>query len=284
MERPNINWYRRPRRFHLARPPRTTQFLFTGFSYIMFVTPARSAKRRLMFSTGPGPSKRGRAFSGGRSTAPFRSANKRRVGGVRSGGTLTQQVKNLQKVVREILPEIKNIGIDLAQTNFTSSGTVTHLTAIPQGVTEVTRIGEDVNLRELFIRGNISNMLTTGTTSTPVYYRFALIFDKQQINDTTPAVTDIFDSADPVRALPNNSNSERFKFVWVSPLICNNSVLNGNQMGVVTHTWRGLLKVGYNGANATDIAKNGAYFVILTSDSSNTVDFTGVARLMFTDT
>jgi len=240
-------------------------------------------RKRPYFAGYAAPAKRARFVAPKGPTATFKSANRRTAGGPTRRGSLQQQIKSLQKVVKEILPEIKNIGIDLAQTNITSSGTIQHLTAIPQGVTEVTRVGEDVMLREIIVRGRLSDLTTTGTTSVPFYYRFALVVDKQQVADTAPAVTQVVDTADPVNALPNNSHSERFRFLWVSPLIQNNAVLTGNQFPVCDHTWKGALKIGFNGANSTDIQKNGVYFMILTSDTGNTVDFAGVARLMYTD-
>jgi len=39
----------------------------------------------------------------------------------------------------------------------------------------------------------------------------------------------------------------------------------------------------YNGTANSDIQKNGIYVVFLTDDGGNVVDFTGVARIGFTD-
>lgn len=241
------------------------------------LTPRYPMKRRLAFSTPRFP-KRAKTTTG--QVSRF---NKRFLRGPSTKGSLYSQVKSLQRVVKDILPEVKNASISLNQTNLSTSGVVVHITAISQSTTATQRIGEDITVKKISVKGKLEQMLSTGTTSTPVYYRFFLVRDKQQINDTVPANTDIWSNSDPTLALPNISFEDRFSFLWVSPLICNNSVLTGNQMGVCNHQWSGNIKVGYNGVNTSDIQKNGIYFGILTSDTGSTCDFTGEARVSFVD-
>jgi len=242
------------------------------------MTPRQPVKRRLVFTT---PQVKRARFT---QAKRFNFNNKRIIGGPSKKGNLVSQVRSLQRVVQSFLPELKNTTVDLAQANFGTAGTIQHITAVAQGNAENQRIGEDMTLKKLFIKGQITNMKTTSTTSVPVYYRFLVVRDKQQVNDTVPAIGDVVSATDPVTAMPVVGFANRFQYVYVSPLICNNSTLLGNQMGVVDHSWSGTVRVGFNGSNATDIQKNGFYFLILTSDDAGTVDFTGTCRVVFTDT
>jgi len=240
-------------------------------------------RKRPFFAGYAAPAKRVRRAPAAKRAGGLQRFNRRHAYGPSKKGSLAQQVASLQRVVKDILPEIKNATIDLAQTNFGTSGTIQHLTAIAQNPGENQRIGEDVTVKAICVKGQITNMITTGTLSTPAYYRFYVVKDKQQVNDTTPAISDIFSTTDPVTALPAISFSERFAFLWQSPLLQNNAVLSGNQFPVCNWSWSGTIKVGYNGTNTTDIQKNGIYFVMLTTDAGGTVDFAGSARISFTD-
>lgn len=239
------------------------------------LTPRYPMKRKLTFT--PAFNKRARTATG--KVSRF---NKRFLKGPRTRGTLFQQVKSLQRVVKGILPEVKNAVISLNQTNFTSSGVVVHLTAIAQNTTVVTRIGEDITVKKISLRGKLSSVASSSGV-TPVYYRFFLVKDKQQVNDTSPTISDIWSSTDPVLALPSLSFEDRFSFLWVSPVQTHVGISSGNNTGHIENVWSGNIKVGYNGVNTTDIQKNGIYFGILTDDGNNVVDFTGEARVSFVD-
>jgi len=216
-------------------------------------------------------------------TAVFRRANRRFAAGPKKSGTLRQQVSSLQRVVRKILPEVKNASIDLGQTNITTAGTVTHLTAITQGIGEDQRIGEDVTLTGIIIKGFFTSVDATPPTTTGSYYRFALICDKQQVGDTSATISTAFSSTNPVLALPSISFNDRYRYLWVSPLMAGWRITTGNQFPVCNHSWKGSIRVGFNGTASTDITKNGCYFVILTNDGANVLDFTGSARVSYTD-
>jgi len=222
-------------------------------------------------------------FRGTQST--FRMANRRTVAGPRKSGTLTQQIRSLRAVVNKILPEIKNLTVDLAQTNITNAGTIQHLTAIADGTGENARVGEDVHVTSIICKGRLQTIDTSNPTGGGgSYYRFVLLTDKQQVGDTAPGVSTVFSSADPTLTLPNVSFADRFRFLWIGPLIAGYSVAGGGALPVCNISWKGNIKVGFNGTANTDIQKNGCYFAILTNDGNNVVDFVGSARVSFTDT
>jgi len=247
---------------------------------MQFVTPA--AKRRLFF-TPMRSAKRPRVQSR-TATRTFSTINRRTTRGPRRTGTLTQQVRSLQRVVRNLAPEIKYLDTSIVITDITSSGNVTHLTAVAQGDTQSTRTGNTINLSTLHWQIVVRNSTATSLSS----LRYAIVIDKEQVGDTSPAVTDVFSSTDPVVALPSLENLERFRILYMSPLIELGRVQRAT--GVIAtypqfskFTWKGNVKVSYNGAASSDIEKNGVYMIVMTDDSSNTIDFEGVCRIGYTD-
>lgn len=241
------------------------------------LTPRFPVKRKLVYTT-PRP-----GFKRARFASKLNGINKRTVSGPSKRGTLFNQVRSLQRVVKQILPETKNIDISIANTNIATGATVNHLTAIAQGVTESSRVGEDITLRKLVIKVGLNEWTTTNSTSVPKYHRLFLVKDKQQISDTSPAYTDIFTTNDPMSAMPLTANAERFVFLYTSPLISTNDLVQGTKSPAFEYSWSGTLRVGFNGTASTDIQKNGLYLVLLTTDSGGFMDLTGTVRLQFTD-
>lgn len=241
----------------------------------MFTTPVRPVKRRLVFTTPRTPAKRSRA-----APAVFNSVAKRTTVGPSRRGTLTQQVKSLQRVVSNLSPELKTIEINSNVTNLTSAGSIQHLTAIAQGNDVSEREANTINLKEILMQSSF----TVGSDSTTANsYRIAIVRDTQQVADTTPAVTDIFSSANPLIAMPNIANRERFKFLYLSPIDTLVFTLQGGKNPNYRFTWKGNYKVSYNGTAAADIQKGGLYIVFLTDSANNTMDFVSRVRLTFTD-
>jgi len=236
-------------------------------------------KKRRIAST-YGVAKRPRTAT---SASRFNLFNRRISSGPTRTGSLQSQVKSLQRVIAGILPEFKNATIDISQNNFTTAGTIQHISAIFQGVAENQRIGEDCFVKKIYLKAHIRDYTTSGATTQPSYYRLVLVRDKQQVNDTTPAISDVVSDTNPALSLPVIGFSERFEYLWVSPLLSNNCFINGNQLPTFEHVWTGNIRVGFNGANATDIQRNGIYLLLLNTDSSSLADLSGICRVSFTD-
>lgn len=239
------------------------------------LTPRFPVKRKLVYTT-PRPVKRTKA-------ANFRFLSKRYVRGPSTRGSLYSQVKSLQRTIKSVLPELKEVNVNISQTNVTTTGTITHITAIAGGTGDNSRVGEDIRVKKIAIKGFFGSV-AAGVTASPVYYRCYIVVDKQQQADTTPSLTEIFNTSDPILQFPSPNFSERYRFLYVSPIMSNNSIIQGTQnQGVIDFTWSGDLKVGFNGGNTTDIQKNGVYFIIQTNDGNNVVDFNGSSFVYFTD-
>lgn len=240
------------------------------------MTPVKPVKRRLSFTTPQRtPAKRGRS-----APAVFNSGSKRTVAGPSRRGTLTQQVKSLQRVVSSLAPELKIIEISANVTNLTTAGSIQHLTAIAQGSDVADREGNTINLKQILMQTSFTVGSDAGNG---ISWRIAIVRDVQQIADTTPAVLDVFSSANPLIAMPNIANRERFKFMWLSPIETGVYVLQGGKTPNYRYTWNGNYKVSYNGTASTDIQKGGLYIIFLTDAVANTMDFVSRVRLTFTD-
>lgn len=247
----------------------------------MYMTPRQPVKRRLVFT--PMTPKRPRPAPV--AVRAFTSTNKHYGKGPRKTGTLTQQVKSLQRFVNTLKPEVKYHEVGISGTNITTTGSVFHLSNIAQGDTVATRTGNSILVTDLVVKGSFSSY----TGSAAVSFRIAIVVDKQQIADTSPSAGDIFTdavaTANPVTAVPSVATAERFRILWMSKLYNGGALANtaNTQIPFYEVAKKMNLKVSFNGTASTDIEKNGIYFVFLTDDGANTVDYNGLCRIAFTD-
>lgn len=86
----------------------------------------------------------------------------------------------------------------------------TGIVLIPQGVTESTRIGRKCTIKQITIRGYLTNLFANNATSD--YITISLIQDTQA-NGAYPAITDIYDSTNLGFAFRYLANSQRFKVI-----------------------------------------------------------------------
>lgn len=257
-------------------------------------TPRQPVRRRLVFSTPARSVKRFRR-TGPVATRAYRSNFKHVTQRVRTSGTLTQQVKSLQRAVKKLAPETKYFDVSLNQSNITVSGSVTHITGIGQGDTLTTRTGNAINVTNITCKGTWvrgSDALAAASFN----YRILVVVDTQQVADTNPTaaavITDGGFTANPITCLPNTDNLERFRVLYTSPLYesakgcltaANVSGTSAVQTSTLEFNKSLSLKVSYNGTASSDIQKNGVFVVFLTDSTQNTLDFSGIARVAFSD-
>lgn len=250
--------------------------------------------RKRVYASGPAlyarPMKRAK-FSKSR-TSSVRRINRRTAPGPRTRGSLRTQVKSLQTVVKKLAPEVKSLDVSLTSANITSSGVAVHMTPIAQGDALEQREGNSVCVNSVSVRGVFTQQTDAPTTGAA---RILVVVDRQQIADTTPSPSDvitdaIIGGANPVINYPNRAFLERFRILFMSKIFdFKRLVLDSDIATVPTQSpyiewdWTGALKVLFNGTASTDIQKNGIYFIILTDSTSNTLDFSGVARIRYTD-
>lgn len=155
----------------------------------------------------------------------------------------------------------------LSQTiNLAAKSNIFQLNALPVGDVSGTRTGNSILMRSLYLRGfiQINPAVTVNTRIGMV-----LLWDTQQVSDTIPAITDIFDNNDPeatLRTSANGYSAGRFKIISRKTF----NLIPGQHPTHNIDKYRKLYKhAKFNGSNSSDIQKNGLYLVILTSEVAN---------------
>lgn len=141
------------------------------------------------------------------------------------------------------------------------------------------RTGNSILLRNIYFRGTLQ-INTSVTANTRV--SLALVKDTQQISDTQPAVTDIFDSATDPDSLLKLGNAGRFKIIW-RKVYTLAPVAGGRNVIDITKYWKVYDHVRFNGPANTDTQKNGYYIVIITSENTNYPSVTLNTRVGYHD-
>lgn len=137
---------------------------------------------------------------------------------------------------------------------------------IAQGDQVGQRTGNSILIRSIYYRGflQINPAVTLNTRISLV-----LVKDTLQIADTVPTVADIFTNNDPeaqLRVGQTTNTAGRFKIIWRK----NYNLVPGQRPTITMDKfWKVYDHVRFNGPNANDIARNGYYLVILTSEATN---------------
>lgn len=139
------------------------------------------------------------------------------------------------------------------------------LTGLAQGDASNNRTGNSILLRSIYVRGRmeINASVTSNTRITLI-----LVKDKQQIADTTPAITDIVGSTTDPDTLMNRNTAGRFKVLWRKNYILSTAA-GGRPAIELNKYWKLYDHVRFNGTANTDLQKNGYYFIVITSEGTN---------------
>jgi len=165
-----------------------------------------------------------------------------------------------------------------AGTAVSSTGFVTHLTAISQDDTVSGRTGNSLLLRNISMRFKIEVNPSVTTNSSLL---LMLVKDTQQIGDTTPSITDILASAAPESLLALGT-SGRFKIIWRKTHILTNLAGGRSAIEVVKY-FKLYDHIRYNGTASSDIQKNGYYLVAISNEATNVAYIAGTSRVGYHD-
>lgn len=169
----------------------------------------------------------------------------------------------------KLLRGIVNSEMFHTDANFTDNSATNYihnLTAISQGDTESQRTGNSLLLKSLSINGY---MQINPSTAAATRVTICLVRDKQQIQDTTPGLGDIFTSASDTQTLLNRTTVGRFQIMWRKQYILT-AVTGGGDVARIFKKYTKLnFHTRFNGSASTDIQKNGLYLCILTSEVTN---------------
>lgn len=142
-----------------------------------------------------------------------------------------------------------------------TTGTVTHLTGVSQGDGDGNRTGNSIFARSLNIKGYVQRNAAGSSTQ---IIKIALVMDKQQVGDSAPTWSDIYEGTD-VNSHLNSDTVGRFSILYTRQLICDSvssPVVRFDINKAMRH------HVRFNGSNGTDIQKGGIYLVCVSTQSS----------------
>lgn len=143
--------------------------------------------------------------------------------------------------------------LDQAQTPFNlTAGLVSGRCAVAIGDGDSDRTGNSIFVRAYNFKGVLTHNATGQNNQT---VRISVVIDNQQIGDTVPAYTDIYESNSPFAHL-NSNTVGRFKVIFSRTYIVNNYDNNAQLVNInlpMRH------HVRYNGSATSDIQKGGIY-------------------------
>jgi len=165
--------------------------------------------------------------------------------------------------------------LDMAASNsVTTAGVIDPMCKVAVGDTYADRTGNSIYARAL----NIKGFCQLGASETSNIIRLAIVHDTQQISDTTPALTDIYEAVS-VNAHLAPATVGRFKVLYDK---CYTFDANN-----VQRKWEINLPmrhhVRYNGTATTDLQKGALYFVQMSNYVTNAPVCAYKARLSFHD-
>lgn len=160
--------------------------------------------------------------------------------------------------------------------NLFSTGTILPLADIAIGDTHVTRTGNSIFVRSLFLNLLIKSNSTNLNTQ---FCRVILFTDTQQLQDTTPAVSDVLTTATPNSTL-NPDTAGRFKVIKNWQFYINQATNPAFQIKKYTKLWH---HVKYNGSSNTDIQRGGLYLLYLSDQAGYTPDIAYQTNLGYHD-
>lgn len=158
--------------------------------------------------------------------------------------------------------------------SITQAGTVTALSAIPQGDTIDSRNGNSVLAKTLF--GRIELLFNTSATAT--FIRFVVIVDNQQVSDSPPAITDVLEAANTRAPLNKNTKGRYSVLLDKTYQLENNTKLIADKFNIPLD-----FHIKFNGTTGADIQKNGIYHFILSNEPTDQPLYSYYWRLSYHD-
>ena len=181
-------------------------------------------------------------------------------------------VKYIRGLVNSEMFDVVTTGNNYAITN---TGGVVHLSNIAQDDGSTGRTGNSILAKSLFYRF-VMKCHASATVST---VRVIFLWDTQQVADTSPAVSSILQSTDPLSAL-SLSVEGRFTIIkdytFTLDNITKKSFAIKNFCSLNKH-------IRFNGSTGSDIQKNGLYLMCISDEATNTPTISYNCKLSYHD-
>jgi len=204
--------------------------------------------------------------------------------------TLAKKVNVLMKNLKN--EELKNFDTALtfdfdATMEVAGSGVLGQLNLIPQGATDVTRIGRKCVIKSIYIKGNVAMVPAANATASISNYLW-VIWDKQA-NGAVPAQSEVMTSTSVNTALHNLSNAGRFVILKKFKFILNShagvtTAYNNTRRDVEWYKQCNIpIEFSSTAGAITEIKSNNLFLMYGSVGGDDLTSFAGICRLRFSD-
>lgn len=196
----------------------------------------------------------------------------RKYSAMDAGRYALSQIWRLKGLINSEMHKLDNVASAVSVVN---TGVVDCMNKVATGDSISTRTGNSIYVRSLNIKGSYA----IGTSETSNFIRLAVVLDTQQISDTSPSWTDIYETTSTLAHL-NPATVGRFKVLKDMRIVMNSANKPNGQFELnipMRH------HVRFNGTADTDIQKGSIYVVYLGSYTTNAPLLNYRARLSFHD-
>lgn len=162
---------------------------------------------------------------------------------------ITREIWRLKGLVNSEMYKLDTAWSSVAMT----TGAVSNVVGVAQGDGDNQRSGNSIFVRNYNFKGSIVHNAAGSNTQ---FVRVSVVMDTQQVGDTNPAYTDIYESASPYAHL-NSNTVGRFKVLYSRIITVNN---NDKTSSLVSINLPMRHHVRYNGTAGTDLQKGGIFF------------------------
>lgn len=202
----------------------------------------------------------------GRRKAPY-------GGFIKSAAWAARQIWKLKGLVNSEMYKLDTAWATSAITQ----GSTSHRTGVAQGDGDGERTGNSIFVRAYNFKGIITRNSSGASIQT---VRISLIIDTQQVGDTNPSYTDIYESVSPFAHL-NSNTVGRYKVLWTQTYVLD-SVQRPFALVNINLPMRH--HVRFNGTSASDIQRGGIYMCFATDEPGvNQPSIAGEHRLSYHD-
>lgn len=160
--------------------------------------------------------------------------------------------------------------------NQSTTESVHYLNALAQGDTDASRDGNSVLMNTVSIRGTVSYN-SAGATAQRV--RIVLLQDKQQISDTVPTYTSVFETSSVIAPL-NSDFVGRYNILYDKVFSLNASFGFQRQFSFGKYLNQ---HARFNGPLSSDIQRNGLYLMVISDQATNGPEVDLYSRLNYYD-
>lgn len=180
--------------------------------------------------------------------------------------TLATTVANLINV------EFKNFDLETTPTPSTTA-TVLHLSPIPQGDSRLTRDGEQVKLKSLYIKARVSQH----ASATDTVCRFAVVMDTEG-QGAVPTAAEIYKSTVDIVSHTEIDNKSRFIVLWDKVFTL------GDRISKYFEYYKKLNhECSWESTTGANPGKNNLYFVHMSTEATNTPTLYFKSRIRYLD-